>query len=278
MSENREPAAEMEKLCLGSFADALWVIQRTAVAAAGVGIMSIPGDPGKVLICSGGRYTPYELPPPVRRHSIDSLETMIDFATWWKDLDGEPCTIWHALGNIVLRMGASPYEHQANYTLVQSRGMLRLATLDQEKNQGFEQRDFIRLLRIELGQDNATLVTQFRRLDWDTTDKRSGEVSKDRESLGAAITKKVQGVDELPDELAVEISVYDNLPEGERVFVLCAVEIDFANQRFSLVPLPGELQAAIRITHALIHRELCDRLAARDLEVPVFYGRPQAGA
>ena len=85
-------------------------------------------------------------------------------------------------------------------------------------------------------------------------------------------------MDELPDELAVEISVYDNLPEGERVFVLCAVEIDFANQRFSLVPLPGELQAAIRITHALIHRELCDRLAARDLEVPVFYGRPQAGA
>ena len=87
--------------------------------------------------------------------------------------------------------------------------------------------------------------------------------------MGKSIVEKVEGVDQLPDELEVPTPVYSESGEREEYLVRCGIDIDAVNQRFRLVPLPDELCRVVDLAQASIRRRLEDAL-----ECPIYYGNP----
>jgi hypothetical protein len=130
-------------------------------------------------------------------------------------------------------------------------------------------------LRLELGLDSL-VVKQFRRIDWQNGGEGSTEINHGNARVGKSIIAKVQGIDELPDELQVPTPVYTQAGEREEYLVRCFVEIDPTNQVFGFGPMPDELVKIVDLAQSNIRKRLDKALAASGDRpaVPVYYGRP----
>jgi hypothetical protein len=114
------------------------------------------------------------------------------------------------------------------------------------------------------------VVAKFRKLDWESGDKGTSDIRHGDARMSKAIIAKVQGIDELPEELAVSVPVYQQTGERQEYIVNCNVEIDAVNRQFQLVPVPDELERVLDLAQASIR----ERLDAELKDVPVYYGKP----
>lgn len=77
------------------------------------------------------------------------------------------------------------------------------------------------------------------------------------EGFSRAAQAQVNGTAELPEEVVFDLCVYQR-EIGGRCAVKCAVDIDVANVKFSLVPLADEVQRAVYDTR----KEIVEMLRA----------------
>lgn len=264
------------------FKEAIQQIQRTAIEAADAKIVRIPGDERRVLVQHIDKLQEYDVPPPLRKHVVHSLDDLIEYAkqvATLVDADGGPHpVVWHGTRQVVLVVDDGDRRDTVTFPLTHSGRLNRLSQLEREKT-SFDQKRFVRLLRIELGMANDPIVAKFRKLDWKVADDSTGNVQHGKDRMGKAIQAEVQGVDELPEEISVSVPVYQEAGERQEYVVRCAVEIDPINQLFFLIPLPEEIQKAIDNAQADIERRLLDGLLVEGMvespaTIPVYYGTP----
>lgn len=129
----------------------------------------------------------------------------------------------------------------------------------------YGQAEFVRLLRISLRgclPDGSRLLDLVRLIKWTGQSEAAGIIKHGQESIGRSINQQVTGESALPEEVALDVQVFDNF--DRRVKVWCAIEIFPAEQRFKLTPYPLELKTAMDKTM----EELADVFE----DVPAFRG------
>jgi hypothetical protein len=142
---------------------------------------------------------------------------------------------------------------------------------EEAKPRQFNQRDFLRLLRVELdGCLDPDQINVFRALKlsksqggesaiaaWNETFRRSMQI----DALAGGMAP--------PEELTLNVQVYRDMRErAERQEVRCAVDVDLSEATFRLTPLPGELEAA----QWRVLQSICQRLRELLPQIPVHEG------
>ncbi|MGA2035377.1 MAG: hypothetical protein ABSG68_24280 [Thermoguttaceae bacterium] len=268
--------------------DTLELIQKTACDAQAAIIVNVPGDGRTVYLSQGGELKDIQIQPAPRDHRVHSLADLIAYA---KSVVGETPSplaqiyrsavsdggpvVWHNEEGVVLVLDDDDRRDRVTFALHNSRRFLILKQCMKERA-WMKQPAFIRLLRIDLALDNLRVVGQFRRLDWETGQRGSSEVRPGADRLGKEIMAKVQGVDELPEELSIPCPVYCDMGEREEYVIRCALEIDAVNQAFQLLPIADELEYIVDLAQASIRARLDAELSdvQDNLAVPVYYGAP----
>jgi hypothetical protein len=228
----------------------------------------LSGDGRKMFVQQGMEIKDFALEPKPRQHCVHSLVDLIVFA---RREDNKAPIVWHSEQGVCLLTDDGDRRDRVVFMLTKSD---RFAVLEQlaEKKPCLDQRQLVRLLRVELGLDNVKVVQQFRKLDWQFSDETAGEVKHGQDRLGKTINAQVAGVSELPDELDIEVPVFKQTGERTEYKVRCAIEIDTVNKQFQLVPMPDELERVMDLAQADIHKRLSEGLAEK--KIPVYYGAP----
>lgn len=253
--------------------ETLELVQRTAQTAQEARVLSeLDGDGRRRFVQHGDTITEYVITPTVRKHYVHSLIDLILFA---RRPDNKAPIVWHDSDGVTLLIDDADRRDSVFFPLTASKRFEVLRTLAKNKP-AFNQSQFVRLLRVELGLDNLKIVSKFRKLDWSMSNDGSGDIQHGNNKVGKSVLAKVQGIDELPEELAVEVPVYQQTGERQAYVVKCAVEIDTVNQQFQLIPMPDELERVIDLAQASIHDRLVAALGEVDGQkaIPVYYGKP----
>lgn len=244
-------------------AEALQLIQETAQQAEKVSILDTSEDGRKVFYDVQGNREQRDAPPPNRQHLVESVADLIEYAIGHPD-----AVVYHNWDRVVLVLDDSDRRDQVTFRLVKSSQFSRLAEM-QSAPTWVSQRAMLLTLRLELGVP-PEYVSPFRKLNWTGSQATSSTVGQARESLGKDIHAEVNSADGLPDELVIQVPVYQNPGERTPQAVCCGLEIDVAQQTFLLSPFPGQLSLAEEIAQLYIHERLVDGLSG----IPCYYGSP----
>ena len=250
------------------------LIQQTACDAQAARLLpELSGDGRKAFVQQGNQIKEFPIPPVNRCHQVHSLLNLILYA---RDADNPAPIVWHGTDQVVLLTDDADRRDAVGFPLTLSTRFETLKKLAAEKPV-FDHAQFIRLLRIDLGLDNIAVVAKFRRLNWSVANDGTSDLQHGADKMGKAIAARVQGVDELPDALDVEVPVYQQTGERQVYKVKCAIEIDTLNQQLQLVPLPDELERVMDLAQASIHDRLIVALGPIDDQkvIPVYYGTPE---
>jgi len=224
-------------------------------------------DPRNEHFVIGGEHKIIPIPPADRDHQVGSLQDLINYVVGV--VDSQP-VIWHAVDGVCLVIDDADRRDRVTFPLTASE---QAAAIKSVAGEPLKQAALIRLLRFQIGAD-PLLIDKFRRLDWSHSTEGRAEVRHGKESLGKDIEAKVQGVDELPEEIIVEIPLYTQQGERDEYAIRLGIDIDAVNQNFRVSPLPGELQSAIDSHQDSIRSRLGLELAGAEVPVPIYYGSP----
>lgn len=237
-------------------------------------------DPREVAYAINGEVKTYGTSIPPRQHHAGTLADLIKLANRFasaEELDGASNdtrpVVWYDRDRVVLVLDDSMYRMEtATLDLGCSDVWRRLCEVSLGKLK-FEQKAFVRLLRVELAGtlDPVVLLNAVRKVKFGTDAVTTGLVQRQRESMGREINSRVEtdGA-ELPEEVTLSVPVYKTEGERARYPVRCSVEVDPAEGTFRLLPLPDELERVYNL--ALDNLE--ERLASGLNEVPYYRGKP----
>ena len=230
-------------------------------------------DRREVVVTIDGEIKRVAVPPPVRDHEAGTLADLAAFVLYQVAGGAGPAVVWHNPTTIVGILDDGDRLDRVTFLLAPSRQFLKLAELER-KAPLLEVAELVRLLRFTFGV-SPDVLGRFRRLDWDRTDRQTDRTEHGRESLGRDITARVEGVEEIPEELTVSVPLYDNAGERDPYEIRLGVDLDPVNRGVRLVPMPGELQR-VSDTH---QAAIAGRLAALSLDgagdFAVFFGAPE---
>jgi hypothetical protein len=244
------------------------------IAAAPVKIED--GDNRRIRHVINGEVIERDLPAPPRAHSVGCLADLIELANRFHAEESRLPVVWFDAAAVVLVIDDDGHrlEH-ATMKLEVSDAFAKLTELRTSKT-WHEQKDFVRLLRIDLAGtlEQTVLLERVRKLKFENGVITSSEVGRQKESLGREITSRVEaGQGELPEEVLLSVPIYKTLGETERHPVRCSVEVDPPMGRLRLMPLPDEIE---RVRYMAIG-SIEDRLEEGLKEgLPAYYGRPTA--
>lgn len=145
-----------------------------------------------------------------------------------------------------------------------------LVQADAGKVNAMTQRDLIRLLRITFGgafPAGSNLLSVIRNINFTNNATAEANIQHGNHTLGKNTLNQVRGVNDIPEDFAVSIQVFENFDFP--VTVQCALEIYPDVQKFEVVPFPNQLQRALNTTLETI------RLRFEDA-APAFLGQVRA--
>lgn len=249
------------------------LLQKTAQKAVEVYEVKSLSNARKSYVFDGTAIQAFPKDPPLRSHTVHSLADLVAYAMA-VPVDGEEKrpVAWHGENSVTLILDDADRRDTVAFPLTFAEKFQVLQWLHKEKPY-FSQQDFVKLLRFRLGLDNARVVQQFRKLQWNAGVETNSQINRGDARLGKSVIEKVEGVDQLPEELDVPSPVYAQTGEREDYNVRCGIEIDTRDQRFQLIPLPDELPRVLDLAQASIHERLCEGLF--EANIPVYYGTPK---
>lgn len=260
-------------------AETLELIQTTAVNAAGATgkvqvLPQLAGEPKHVygVVTPDGKLERVVAAAAARSHQLISLEEAILYAV---DKGSEEKTvIWFDRSGVEIVLDDETRWDRASLKFNFTPQLKRLLKIEADK-ETFEQRDFKRLLQIELAgcrRDDKLLnwVSDMRFL---STGETQGRLSHGKESLGRDIEIEASSdMGECPQEVIFDVRVFDDpsLKSKEAHWgVKCAVEILSEQQLFRLTPLPLELHNAIESELFVVGQKI-----RAGVKCKAFRGRP----
>lgn len=155
------------------------------------------------------------------------------------------------------------------YTMIKSKSFDTLRKLEEAPNSWATQKELLSTLRIELGGvfEPRNLVDRVRTIKFKSDGSGLSVVSNSRDTFGRTVEAEVLGLGDspFPEDVVVFAPVFDDLLGADntpvRFPVMCAFDVDAANQRFRLVPKAGELVAALLAACRTIEHRLTEDLA-----------------
>ena len=181
--------------------------------------------------------------------------------------------MWHDDGEVILVYDDNDRRERATLDLQISKQFSTLTKLSE--GHGYEQRDFVRLLRFTLGCSNPE-VEPFRTLNWRNEAAADGIAMHGKDRIGTKVNAEVAGTVDVPDEMRITIPLYTTAGERGGHHIQCGVDLDGRGDRktISLFPLPGEMEQAMYEHQAEIHARLVDAFSILEKQIPVYYGAP----
>jgi hypothetical protein len=240
-------------------------------------VSEVPSDGRTVTIEYEGKLTEHRVPPPLRKHKVESVEDLVEAAKVWGTQSDGPehgagTVIWIDGNQVVLVPDDSDRRESITLPLTKSAVFLKLEALG-KGNGVMDQATLVRLLRRELRKANeqSVILAAVRRIKWRSSDSGHASISHGNESLGRTIESEVSGASDIPETLTVPTNVFKNPGEEDVQFTVgLDLEIDTGNQRFLLSPMPDEIELAI----AFALRSIRDRITKELPDVAVFFGTP----
>lgn len=253
----------------------LGLIQDKAVAAAGaegkVCILKPEAEPHHryLVVSPDGSHELVDAEASPRKHALGSIE---DVVGWCKSKGTEATVVWFSEEGCVVIEDDLTRRDRLSMRLAFTEQWQLMCHLADNKPL-FSQKDFVRLLRIDLHglTSDQRLLTFARNAKFSGQSSKGGEVLHGRESLGNTIEAAALGINsgECPEELQINVRIFTDPHLQDRQPVNCAVELDVHSAAFRLTPYPLQLQLALEAEVCAIGAYLRE-----NLEQPVFRGVP----
>ncbi len=233
-------------------------------------------DPTSIGFIADGKIVREDVPAPPRKHEVKSVDEVIRLAVRFAD-PGVPTApapvVWYDEHGVTLTIDDGGYRvDSVTLRLERSDVFAKLAALAKSPAV-MDQKDFIRLLRVELSGtlEPVVLLNKVRSLRFSTTSDATSVKKAQAESLGKDIRSKVEtdGGD-LPEEVVLMAPVFKTYGQRRPVAVKCAVEVFPADGTFRLKPLPDEIEKAEQEAVQRIAERLGEELPG---SVPAYYGK-----
>lgn len=250
------------------------LIQETARKAAGaVGkcvVLPVEGMPDhqRVIVRDDGSYNIVTLDPQPRSHELSTLD---EAAAYIASQATDKTIVWFDRNAVVVVLDDTTRRDRATLDLILTPEIKLLMSLEASAK-WFDQVSFRRLLRVDLAscRRDDVLLNWVSAARFNTSGSTGGVISATKESLGKDINDAaISSAGEFPEEIGLQVRVFDDHRLRETWGVKCAVELDIRNASFRLTPLPLEIHNAIESEVDVIGDKLRDKV-----EVPCFRGRP----
>lgn len=240
-------------------------ISGLAVRATEPRILRDAADPRKAYVVANGQLQETTVQPPLLASPVETFESLFDAI---KMFGGEQASVWHDRHCVVAMLDNADRLEEVRLALRVSEQFKALASLPK----AFDQRALILFLKRNLaGAVDDTLISIFRKLDFQKREEGGATIKHGDESLGRGIHAAVTGSAEIPEFLTATIVVYSNPEIRFSVTVRLSVDIDVQRCVIELTPLPDEIERAILATQEYINSTLLD-LAPQ--HVAIFNGTP----
>lgn len=203
--------------------------------------------------------------PHPRDHKAQDLESVVDFC------NVEGSRIWYSRNGVIGLIVDEERRDKVSLKLTYTPQLLTLLDIERQKYPEYDQKSFLKLLRIALHDclgSAPDLVDSIRAVKFELNSEAQGRVGHKEESLGRSMKAKLTGDTDVPEFVELTVPIFANLP-GKHERVKCAIDISLEKQQFRLIPLPGELENALREGEAGVH----DRIR-QQFEGSVLYGEP----
>lgn len=232
-------------------------------------------DPTRIGYVIDGVIEVNSVPFPPRSHTVKGLDEIVMLADRFADSDSESMpVVWFDDHAVILTIDDGGHRlNSVAMPLETSDVFAKLIEL-RKNPRPYEQKDFIRLLRVDLAGtlDAVLLLAKCRKLKFTSSGEVTSIKKTQSESLGKEIRSQVEtdGGD-LPEEVTLFAPVHKTFGLRKPVPIKCAVEVFPADGTFKLVPMPDEIEKA--------QQEAMQRIAERLREVlpdnvRAYYGKP----
>ncbi|MEN6333518.1 MAG: hypothetical protein ABFE01_04605 [Phycisphaerales bacterium] len=211
------------------------------------------------------------IPPKSRSHQLGNLIDLISLVKRFAGV-GQPdphaeqkISVWHSHDAVTAILDDGDEDrrlHRATMPLRISRPFAILQNW-QMNRPSLSQKEVIRALRVEFsGCADADDIAVFRSLKF--TENRDGEskIEHSKETFGKKVHAEVSVVKAIPEEIILNVPVYDNPWLNQPVPIRCAVEIDTLEGVFWIIPLADSMTAAIQDRQDEIRLKLQNSLKA----------------
>lgn len=235
---------------------------------------------GTLTVMRGDKIVEHELRGEHRAHQAYSLDGVTSFANrFWPvkdadqkigDKDDQP-VVWYNRHATTCLLNDNDRRERVTFGYKFSPQYDSIAELS--KVGVFDQRSLILWLRTAMAgcmQHCPNLVATVRSVKFSMSSEAAGDEKHGRASLGKSVRSELAQADDVPEEVTFTVPVFQPYSMVFiRANVTVAVEIQPAEQKFRLIPLPGQLELAAGAGEAQIRQWLLD-----NFEGPIYYGVP----
>lgn len=219
-----------------------------------------------------GALERHEAEPAPRSHRVVDVGTLTDFAAHLPK-EAKP-VIWYYRTGLVLIVDDTTRRDRVVMPLEFSPQLLLLQSLEKSP-QWYSQAAFISMLRVKLPRclgNHPSLIPSLRKIKYRTTAEGGSEIIQAKASVGKSLSAELSGAEPIPDELMLNVLVFNGRTEASGV--QCSLDVDPEKQLFSLSPFAGDVEDAIRAAELLISQEIQEDLKISKFSCPVYYGQP----
>ena len=251
-------------------------ISQQAVKAAGVRVVTIPVEPGHryATVDQSGCLEFHDAAPHPREHDVKDVAAIADLAAAYIGGVDINVVIWYSRDGIVMLFNDDTRRDVATLTLEYSPQITSLQAMESQK--AMNQAAIVRLLRVvfrDCLSQAGNLIDILRKIKFRKNEAGGSDIAQGKSSIGRSIQAELSGEGVIPDEVILDVPVF--LGQPWRASVLCVLEADPANECFTLMPMAGAIEQAIRSGEEKMAIALDSALAATQASgVQRYYGTP----
>ncbi len=212
------------------------------------------------------------VPPDRRAHVAKDLTAVIAFSD--KEIQGGLDTfpsIWYSRKAVVCLIEDADRRDRVTLPLQFSQQLDWLMSMEKCKK-AWGQRELILLLRTlmrpALG-SAGNIIDILRGVRFEVQTEGNSVVQHGKSSLGKSLRQEIAGAGAIPEYVTFSPRIWESGFHSQQP-IECALEPDAGSQSFQVIPIPGQIEAAIVAAESAIGEAL--RAACGD--VPVYYGEP----
>jgi hypothetical protein len=223
-----------------------------------------------------GALERHEADPEARQHRVLDIASLARFGVEHASRfpEASSLVLWYSRAGLTLILDDTTRRDRVFMPLEFSPQMLLLQSLEKSQ-QWYSQAAFISLLRIKLAGSlgmHQSLIPSLRKIKFRTSAEGGSEVVQAKASIGKSISAELSGAEPLPDE--VTLSFYPFSQGYETVDVVCSLDVKPEEQQFSLTPLAGQIEDAIRAGERRVRELIAQEMEIVSFGCPVYYGAP----
>jgi hypothetical protein len=208
---------------------------------------------------------------PWRKHKAMDLLTIAEFVQKYDNV-----AIWYSREAVVLLTDDDERFDRVTVTMLKSPQIRKLIDLE-AKQPMLPQRDFLFMLRTVFTPHAfptaPRLIDILRQVKFEAGAKVEGNVGRGKSSIGKEITAAATFLDTVPEQVTINVPLFDNPFLRKSYDVICALEIQENEQRLQLFPLPGEIEGAFARAESDLAADMRGLLGEAS-NASIYYGQP----